>query len=50
MNKIDGVLQIKTSFKNSVSVIEFDSTKTNVNDIKEVIQSKGYVIKMNKNE
>lgn len=50
VNKIDGVLQIKTSFKKGVSVIKFDSTKTNINDIKEVIQSKGYVIKKNKNE
>lgn len=50
VNKIDGVLQIKTSFKKGVSIIEFDSTKTNINDLKEVIQSKGYVIKKNKNE
>ena len=50
VNKIDGVIQIKTSFKKSVSVIEFDSTKTNINNIKEVIQSKGYVIKKSKNE
>ena len=50
VNKIDGVLQIQTSFKKGVSVIEFDTTKTNINNIKEVIQSKGYVIKKNKNE
>lgn len=50
VNKIDGVIQIKTSFKKGVSVIEFDSTKTNINNIKEVIQSKGYVIKKSKNE
>jgi copper chaperone CopZ len=50
VNKIDGVIQIKTSFKKGVSEIEFDSTKTNINDLKEVIQSKGYVIKKSKNE
>ena len=50
VNKIDGVIQIKTSFKKGVSVIEFDSTKTNINDIKKVVQSKGYVIKKSKNE
>ena len=50
VNKIDGVIQIKTFFKKGVSVIEFDSTKTNINNIKEVIQSKGYVIKKSKNE
>lgn len=50
VNKIDGVTQVNTSFKKGNSVIEFDSTKTNVNNIKEVIQSKGYVIKKNNDE
>ncbi len=50
VNKIDGVIQIKTSFEKGVSVIEFDSTKTNINSIKEVILSKGYVIKKSKSE
>jgi len=45
VNKIDGVVQVKTSHKEGISVIEFDTTKTNINKIMEVIQSKGYVIK-----
>lgn len=47
VNKIDGIVQVKTSHKSGVSVIEFDTTKTNSNAIKEVILSKGYVIKNN---
>jgi copper chaperone CopZ len=50
VSKIGGVIQIKTSFKKGVSVIGFDSTKTNINDIKEVIQSKGFVVKKSKYE
>lgn len=50
VNNINGVIQIETSFKKGVSEIEFDSTKTNINDIKKVVQSKGYVIKKNKSE
>jgi len=50
VNKIEGVVQVKTSHKKGISVIEFDTTKTNINDIKEVIQSKGYVIKKSKYE
>lgn len=50
VNKIDGVVQVKTSHKNGFSVIEFDTTKTNINAIKEVVLSKGYVIKNSRNE
>jgi len=50
VNKIDGVIQVKSSYEKGTSVIEFDVTKTNVDDIKKVILSKGYVINKNKNE
>ena len=45
VKKIEGVLQVNTSHKEGRSIIEFDSTKTNSESIKEVILSKGYVIK-----
>lgn len=44
VNKIDGVVKVNTSHKERTSVIEFDPTKTNSIEIKEVILSKGYVI------
>jgi len=50
VNKIEGIVQVKTSYKKGISVIEFDTTITNINDIKKAIQSKGYVIKKSKYE
>ena len=45
VKKIEGVVQVNTSHKEGTSIIKFDTTKTNSNAIKEVILSKGYVIK-----
>lgn len=50
ISKIDGVVQVNTSHSEGTSIIEFDTTKTNRNAIKEVIQSKGYIIKSSTNE
>jgi mercuric ion transport protein len=50
VKKIEGVVQVNTSHKEGISIIEFDNTKTNKNKIKEVIQSKGYVVKKDDNE
>ena len=44
VNKIDGVTNVSTSFEEGTSIIEFDTTKTNIDEIKKVIQSKGYLI------
>ncbi|WP_027066247.1 mercuric transport protein MerTP [Maribacter sp. Hel_I_7] len=44
INKINGVTNVTTSFERGTSIIEFDTTKTNVDEIKKVIQSKGYLI------
>ena len=44
VNKINGVTNVTTSFERGTSIIEFDTTKTNVDEIKKVIQSKGYLI------
>ena len=45
MKKLDGILEINTSYIKGTSEIKFDSTKTSVNEIEEVIQIKGYRIK-----
>ena len=42
---LDGILEINTSYIKGTSEIKFDSTKTSVNEIEEVIQIKGYRIK-----
>jgi copper chaperone CopZ len=50
VNKLDGILGIKTSHLKGTSEIKFDTTKTSVSQIEEVIKSKGYIIKNNTNE
>ncbi|VAV85865.1 putative mercuric transport protein [hydrothermal vent metagenome] len=49
VKKIEGILQVNTSHKEGTSIIEFDTTRTDSESIKEVIQSKGYVVKENIN-
>ena len=44
VNKIDGVTNVSTSYEEGASIIEFDTTKTNVDEIKKAIESKGYLI------
>tara|TARA_R110002049_G_scaffold53521_2_gene149651 strand:- start:168 stop:458 length:291 start_codon:yes stop_codon:yes gene_type:complete len=34
VNKIDGVVQVKTSYEEGISIIVFDTVKTNVSKIK----------------
>ncbi|TCL62648.1 copper chaperone CopZ [Mariniflexile fucanivorans] len=50
VNKLDGILGIKTSHIKGTSEIKFDTTKTTVSEIEKVIKSKGYIIKNNTNE
>lgn len=50
VNQLEGILKIKTSHKTGISEIEFDKTKTNISDIQEAIQSKGYLTKHIENE
>ncbi|WP_142783516.1 mercuric transport protein MerTP [Changchengzhania lutea] len=50
VNKLDGIFGIKTSHIKGTSEIKFDTTKTTVSEIEEVIKSKGYTIKNNTNE
>jgi copper chaperone CopZ len=50
VNKLEGIIEVNTSHKTGVSEIEFDKSKTSNDEIKEAIQSKGYVIKNVKSE
>lgn len=50
VNRLNGIIEINTSHKTGTSEIKFDKTKTNLNEIEEVIKSKGYVIKKKKSE
>jgi len=45
VGKLNGVLYVETSRKKGASEIEFDAYKISVTEIKEVIKSKGYVLK-----
>lgn len=45
VNQLAGILSIKTYHQARTSEIEFDKTKANIDKIKEVISSRGYLIK-----
>jgi mercuric ion transport protein len=45
VSKMDGVVYVSSSYKEGMSIVEFDSTKTNSLEIEEIIKSKGYIIK-----
>jgi len=47
VGKLNGVLKVETSRKNGTSEIEFDSSRTNLEEIKKTIESKGYIINEN---
>ncbi|MGJ8661588.1 MAG: mercuric transport protein MerTP [Bacteroidota bacterium] len=42
VNELDGIVSIKTSYTNGNSIIQFDKTKTNQQQIKNAINSTGY--------
>ncbi|MCX2679875.1 mercuric transport protein MerTP [Galbibacter sp. EGI 63066] len=44
VNKLPGIINITTSYKNKNSIIEFDSSKTDVEEIKEAINATGYTV------
>ncbi|MHA7058444.1 mercuric transport protein MerTP [Aquimarina sp. M1] len=49
VNKLDGIVNSKTSYENGNAIIEFDETKTNVLEIEKAINATGYKV-TNKNE
>ena len=50
VNKLDGILYVKSSYKNGISQIEFDKSKTNLEEIENTINSTGYKVSKMKKE
>ncbi|HVA99426.1 MAG TPA: mercuric transport protein MerTP [Bacteroidia bacterium] len=44
VNNLSGVLNIKTSYENRNAIVEFDSTKTSITEIKKAINATGYKV------
>jgi len=44
VNKLNGIVNSKASYENGNAIIEFDRTKTNVNEIEKAINSTGYTV------
>lgn len=44
INKLDGIVNSTTSYKNGNAIIEFDKTKTNETEIEKAINSSGYKV------
>jgi copper chaperone CopZ len=44
VNKLDGILNSKASYKNGNAIIEFDKTKTNEKEIEKAINATGYKV------
>lgn len=44
VNKLNGIVNSKTSYKNGNAIIEYDQTKTNELEIEKVINSTGYKV------
>ena len=42
VNKLNGIVNLKASYKNGNAIIEFDKTKTNETEIEKAINSTGY--------
>ena len=44
VNKLNGIVNSKTSYENGNAIVEFDKTKTNETEIKNAINSTGYKV------
>lgn len=44
VNKLNGIANVKASYKNETAIIEFDKTKTNEMEIEKAINSTGYKV------
>lgn len=44
VNKLNGIINSKTSYENGNAIIEFDETKTNESEIEEAINATGYKV------
>jgi copper chaperone CopZ len=48
VNKLKGIMNTIVSYQNGNAIVEFDKTKTNVQEIEEVISKTGYAVTANK--
>jgi copper chaperone CopZ len=44
VNKLNGIIKVEASYENSNAEIQFDNTKTNINEIEKAINSTGYQV------
>lgn len=44
VNKLEGILKIESSYQNGNSLIEFDKSKTNIEEIEQAVNSTGYTV------
>ena len=44
VNKLDGIISVKTSYENANTIVEFDKTKTDLPTIRKAIESTGYKV------
>ena len=44
VNKLNGIVNSKTSYENGNAIVEFDKTKTNETEIEKAINSTGYKV------
>jgi copper ion binding protein len=45
VSEIAGVIEVTSSFKDGKTFVKFDSTQTNIDEISQVINEKGYNVK-----
>ena len=45
VKELPGIAEIKASYTDSFALVKFDKTKTNAEEIKKAIESKGYEVK-----
>lgn len=48
VNQLDGIVKVEASYENGNVIIQYDQSKTTINDIKNAINSTGYKIKKTK--
>lgn len=48
VNKLDGIVNSKTSYENGNAIIEFDSTRTSETEIEKAINATGYKVRIDK--
>ncbi len=45
VKELDGITSVKASLNDSIAVVKFDSSKTNLTEIQKAIEKRGYSVK-----